>query len=69
MPLYEYQCATCGERFEILQPLGAGAQGLSCPHCDSTELSKVFSTFAASSPGVGSSIGASTGCGTGSGFT
>ena len=30
MPLYEYRCAECGKRFEILQRLGQGAEGL--PH-------------------------------------
>ena len=72
MPRYEYPCAACGERFEILQPLGAGKEGLSCPHCESTRLGKVFSTFAASSSASSSSgpnAAAPSGCGAGSGFT
>jgi putative FmdB family regulatory protein len=46
MPLYEYRCRDCGHRFEVLQRLGDGADGLVCPRCDGRELEKQFSTFA-----------------------
>lgn len=48
MPLYEYRCEECDHRFEILQRLGVGADGLSCPSCGQERLAKQFSTFAAS---------------------
>lgn len=69
MPLYEYRCRQCDARFEVLQRLGDGAQGLVCPKCESSELSKQFSTFAAASSSEGSpTIGAGApSCG--SGFT
>jgi len=51
MPLYEYRCDDCGHRFEILQTLGAGADGLACPQCTSPGLAKQFSTFAATTGG------------------
>ena len=51
MPLYEYRCASCGERFEVLQRLGADGGGLVCPHCAAPEPQRVHSTFAASSGG------------------
>lgn len=71
MPLYEYRCRECGHRFEILQRLGQGADGLECPHCGAPGVEKQFSTFSAtggesaraSSPGTGS------GCGARAGFT
>lgn len=47
MPLYEYRCEACDHRFEVLQRLGDGADGLSCPSCDAVQLEKMFSTFAA----------------------
>jgi putative FmdB family regulatory protein len=47
MPLYEYSCRDCGHRFEILQRLGEGAEGLACPSCSAATLDKQFSTFAA----------------------
>lgn len=33
MPIYEYRCTTHGHRFEIFQPVGAGAPP--CPECGS----------------------------------
>lgn len=53
MPLYEYACDICGHRFEILQALGGGAEGLSCSACGSAVLVKQFSTFAAAATGTG----------------
>jgi putative FmdB family regulatory protein len=70
MPLYEYRCASCGERFEVLQRLGEGADGLTCPGCGAAEPSRQLSTFAAgaSSTGFGGGSGGAA-CGGGSGFT
>ncbi len=68
MPLYEYACAECGHRFEILQRIGEGADGLSCPQCDAAKLEKQYSTFASSSDGK-ASVPTAGGCGAGSGFT
>jgi putative FmdB family regulatory protein len=48
MPLYEYRCAACDHRFEVLQRMGEGSDGLRCPQCDRERLDKQFSTFAAS---------------------
>lgn len=47
MPLYEYSCRSCENRFEVLQRLGEDAAGVRCPTCDHGEVEKVFSTFAA----------------------
>ncbi len=47
MPIYEYRCEECEHRFEILQRIGEGAEGLSCPSCGVERLEKMFSTFAA----------------------
>lgn len=70
MPLYEYRCRECGHRFEILQRLGQGADGLECPQCGAPGVEKQFSTFSASGgdSSRGSSYGAAGGCGPG-GFT
>jgi putative FmdB family regulatory protein len=71
MPLYEYRCADCGTRFEILQRLGETAAGLCCPHCGKSRLAKQFSTFSASSTGAASEPACQTspggGCGAGFG--
>ncbi len=50
MPIYEYRCEECDHRFEIIQRLGEGADGLACPGCGAPRLEKMFSTFAASAP-------------------
>lgn len=68
MPLYEYACADCGHRFEVLQRIGEGAEGLVCPKCKAEQLEKQFSTFASGSEGKAASAGARA-CGGGSGFT
>jgi len=46
VPIYEYRCQSCGRRFEILQRMGAGSAGLTCPACGRAELEKELSTFA-----------------------
>jgi len=46
MPLYEYTCGECGRRFEVLQRVGAGSDGVACPSCASTKVVKQLSTFA-----------------------
>ncbi len=72
MPLYEYRCGDCQARFEILQRMGEGAEGLACPSCGGSELVKEFSTFAATSAGNGARRSAGGGgCGSagGTGFT
>ncbi|MCG6921431.1 MAG: zinc ribbon domain-containing protein [Acidobacteriota bacterium] len=51
MPLYEYHCAGCGTRFEVLQRVGQGPEGLECPNCGQTEIEKEYSTFAGSVAG------------------
>jgi putative FmdB family regulatory protein len=70
MPLYEYLCESCGHRFEVLQRMGDGAKGLTCPKCGESKVEKQFSTFASSASGT-ASAGFSTGarCGGGSGFS
>jgi putative FmdB family regulatory protein len=70
MPIYEYQCLDCHERFEVLQRMGEGAAGLKCPECGKLRVTKQFSTFASGAGGQESAgSGLSTGgCGAGSGF-
>jgi putative FmdB family regulatory protein len=51
MPLYEYRCRECGERFEILQRLGDDGEKLSCPRCGEARPERVLSTFASTTGG------------------
>lgn len=65
MPLYEYECRSCHNRFEALQALGASAEELDCPSCGGDELDKLLSTFAAATSLGDRSLGDSAfeGCG------
>jgi putative FmdB family regulatory protein len=71
MPLYEYRCRGCGERFEMLQRLGEDGHGLLCPRCGEREPERVLSTFAAHGGGDGGSRAMSDagGCCRGPGFS
>jgi len=72
MPLYEYACRVCHERFEVLQRIGEGAEKVRCPECGAAEIERQLSTFAAAVAGGASSSAASSGCGSpacGTGFT
>ncbi|MDR0869122.1 MAG: zinc ribbon domain-containing protein [Planctomycetota bacterium] len=43
MPLYEYVCDDCGEKFEVLTARGAR---VACEKCGGKKVTKAFSTFA-----------------------
>ena len=45
MPIYEYRCQECGQKFELLQRLGAGSEEVSCPKCGASKPVKQFSVF------------------------
>ena len=61
MPLYEYQCGACDERFEWLQRLGEGKAAVRCPACGASEVERRLSTFAAINGANG--VAAEEGCG------
>ncbi len=43
MPVYEYRCDKCGKVFSMMRSMGAGAEGVSCPECRGTEVTKLLS--------------------------
>jgi len=63
LPLYEFLCTDCNQRFEKLCRQQAQDQ-IKCPECG-TMAKRVFSTFRAtvSGNGDGGSIGGGGGCG------
>lgn len=46
MPLYEYECESCGERFEELVRSSSARQKPKCPACGSDKTQRVVSQFA-----------------------
>jgi putative FmdB family regulatory protein len=47
MPLFEYACRACGQKFEFLTRAG---ETPSCPSCAGVELEKQLSVFAVGAP-------------------
>jgi putative FmdB family regulatory protein len=45
MPIYEYQCTHCGQKFEVRQAIGEDGSGLNCPKCHAGEPQRIFSSF------------------------
>ncbi len=46
MPLYEYQCEECGDRFEKLVSLRDATRRSKCPKCGSKSVRKLMSAVA-----------------------
>ncbi len=44
MPIYEYQCTSCGKEFELL--VRGSSPAPQCPSCSSSDLHKKLSAFA-----------------------
>lgn len=70
MPMFEYVCRACGERFEELRSARDEGPGPSCPECGSDEVVKLVSAFATSAASTprGAGGGASS-CGPSRRFT
>jgi putative FmdB family regulatory protein len=67
MPIYEYRCSACGEKFEKLVRGSSGQQEINCPSCNADRVERLVSTFGFSSSSSGAaSYGSmsSSGCGT-----
>jgi len=48
MPLFEFICKKCSEKFETLVLYGENAESVKCPKCGSNEIIKQFSSFSGS---------------------
>jgi putative FmdB family regulatory protein len=45
MPIYEYQCVKCGQRFEVRQSIGEDGSSLSCAKCHAGRPKRLLSSF------------------------
>ncbi len=59
MPIYEFDCGSCGGSFDKLVRSMSAISDVSCPSCNSPEVKKKLSLFASRSAGQGSSASAS----------
>ena len=46
MPIYEYECPKCGEKFEFRRSMAESDCEVRCPKCDAVKPRRVFSVFA-----------------------
>jgi putative FmdB family regulatory protein len=54
MPIYEYRCESCSEKFEVLTRFAERDTAQACPECESTRTRVLVSSFAFAG-GAGSS--------------
>ena len=50
MPVYEFNCSKCGERFEVMGSYAEREKEHACPKCGSTEVKQAISLFSAAPP-------------------
>ncbi len=53
MPVYEYQCKACSQRFEALRAMSQMDAPIECPKCGSETVQRAISVFAAVSREAG----------------
>jgi putative FmdB family regulatory protein len=54
MPIYEYRCESCAEKFEVLTRFAERDKAQVCPACESTRTRVLVSSFAFASAGESS---------------
>lgn len=60
MPIYEYECDKCGERFECFRSIRDSDSEIQCPKCGSVNPKRALSTFATVSSSANCAPGSST---------
>ena len=51
MPIYEYECPACGEKFELRRGITESDSEVKCPKCEAENPRRVFSKFNMGSSG------------------
>lgn len=61
MPLYEYYCPTCSQKFEILRPMSRSDEPATCPegHDGAERVVSVFASFSKAADGSVAPVGGS----------
>jgi len=58
MPIYEYECRKCEEKFELLHLGREEQEAVRCPKCQALEVERIISLFSS-----GAAQSAAAGCG------
>ncbi len=45
MPIYEYECLKCGQRFELRRHIADSDSNIRCPRCGTEKPQRVISAF------------------------
>jgi putative FmdB family regulatory protein len=48
MPIYEYECNNCAEKFSLRRNMSDKDEDIKCPKCGQPKPKRLFSTFACS---------------------
>jgi len=48
MPIFEYRCSECNNKFDVLHKSSSSNEEVICPKCSSKKNKKLLSTFSAS---------------------
>jgi putative FmdB family regulatory protein len=51
MPVFEYKCNACHQKYEIYHKSSVSSEEIECPSCHSKDNKKLFSSFSASVSG------------------
>jgi len=60
MPIYEYECSSCGEKFELRRSINDSDSEVKCPRCGAEKPRRVLSMFSTTSSGGSCAPGAPT---------
>jgi putative FmdB family regulatory protein len=65
MPVYEYFCPPCGDRFEILRPMSRADEPAVCPsgHSTTNRVLSLFATFTKGADGESRPVASGCACG------
>ncbi len=63
MPIYEYRCSLCGERFEKLVRTTSGPVEIRCPACNADRVERQVSMFGFANASSGGSYNSASSCG------
>ncbi len=65
MPLYEYYCAKCDDKFTALRSISQANAPIECPSCHAAETKRalsLFASFSKSSSGETRAVGGGSSC-------